>query len=77
MKRVRLILGAGLAGLVLLGSFSTTSFSSGAGNDCKNRCADEYKISKDTCKAIPYKPARKICEDAAKAARNECRVRCR
>ena len=77
MKSLRLILGASLTVLVLLGGFSTTSLSSAGGNDCKDRCADEYRVSKDTCKAIPYKPARKICEDAAKSARNECRRRCR
>jgi hypothetical protein len=77
MKKIRLILGASLPCLVLLGAFSTTSVSSGGGNHCTDRCADRYKIRKDTCKAIPYKPARKICEDAAKSAKNECKRSCR
>jgi len=77
MRRMRLILGASLTGLMLLGAFTTTSVSSGAGNDCKNRCNDHYKVAKDACKAIPLKSARKVCEDSAKSAKNECKRRCR
>jgi hypothetical protein len=77
MRRVRLVFGASLSVLVLLGAFSTTSVSSGGGNHCTDRCADTYKIRKDACKAIPIKQARKVCEDAAKAAKNECKRSCR
>ena len=77
MKRARLIMGASLMLLVLLGGFSTTGLSSSRGSHCTDRCADRYKIRKDTCKAIPYKPGRKICEDAAKSAKNECKRSCR
>ena len=77
MRRMRLVLGASLTCLVLLGAFSTTSVSSSGGNDCKDRCNDRYKIAKDACKAIPLKHARKICEDSAKSAKNECKRRCR
>ena len=77
MKRIRLVLGASLTLLVLLGAFSTTSVSSGGANNCTDRCKDNYKLAKDACKAIPVKQARKICEDAAKSARNECKRECR
>src|ERR1044072_685832 len=77
MKRIRLVLGAILPCLVLLGGFSTASVSSSGRNNCKDRCNDHYKIAKDACKAIPLNRARKVCEDSAKSAKNECKRRCR
>jgi hypothetical protein len=77
MKRLRVILGAGLTSLVLLGASSTTSVSLGGGNVCTDRCAERFKLAKDACKAIPVKQARKLCEDAAKAGKNDCKRDCR
>jgi hypothetical protein len=77
MKRARLILGASLMLLVLLGGFSTTGLSSSRGSHCTDRCADRYKVRKEACKVIPLKHARKTCEEAAKAAKNECKRNCR
>ena len=77
MKGTRLLLRSLLVLLICLGGFSAVSPASAAGNRCKDRCNDRYKIRKDGCKAIPYKHARHACEDAAKQAKNECKHRCR
>lgn len=62
-----------VSGLWVSGSVVTA----GGGNRCSDRCADRYKLRKDTCKAIPLKSARRICEDAAKQAKKECKRSCR
>ena len=48
-----------------------------AGNRCKDRCNDVYRIRKEACRVIPLKGERKICERAAKRAKDDCKHRCR
>ena len=76
MKRIPSMLRSSLMLLVCLGTFAAAGPVSGARNDCKDRCKDRYNLRKDICKAIPYKRQRKVCEDAAKQARNECKRHC-
>ncbi len=77
MKRVTVMLRLTLVSLICLGTFSTVSPASGAGNRCTDRCADIYKVKKDACKLIPFKSERKICERRAKEAKDDCKRRCR
>lgn len=77
MKRATVLFRLSLVWLVCLGTFAAVSPASGAGNRCTDRCADVYRLRKDTCKLIPYKHERHTCEDAAKRAKDECKRRCR
>jgi hypothetical protein len=77
MKRTSLVLLWSLVVLVCLGTFAAAGSASSARNDCKDRCKDRYNLRKDICKAIPYKRQRRVCEDAAKQTRNECKRACR
>ena len=83
MKRITLIIRStlllGVLGTALLAGASSLSSESLAagGNRCTDRCADRYKLRKDTCRAIPLKSARRICQDAAKQAKKECKRNCR
>ena len=71
------ILRCGLAFILCLGTFSAMSPATLAGNRCKDRCNDVYKLEKRACKAIPLKHERHSCEDAAKRTKNNCKHRCR
>jgi len=48
-----------------------------AGNRCKDRCNEVYRLRKDVCRSIPLKGERKRCEKAAKRAKDDCKHRCR
>jgi hypothetical protein len=63
--------------LVCLGMFSAVSPTAIAGNRCKDRCNDAYRLRKDACKLIPLKHERKQCEKSAKRAKDDCKHRCR
>lgn len=63
--------------LICLGTFSFVGPAANAGNRCKDRCNDAYRLRKDTCKLIPYKPERKRCEKNAKRAKDDCKHHCR
>ena len=83
MKRITLVVRStlliGVFGTALAaGSASLSAGSLAAGaSRCSDRCADRYKLRKDTCRAIPLKSARRICQDAAKQAKKECKRNCR
>ena len=63
--------------ILCLGTFVGGSSTGLAGNRCKDRCNDVYRLRKDVCKAIPLKGERKVCERAAKRAKDDCKHRCR
>ncbi len=67
----------GLVFIMCLGTFAGGSSMSFAGNRCKDRCNDVYRIRKDACRVIPLKGERKVCERAAKRAKDDCKHRCR
>ena len=67
----------GLVFIICLGTFAGGSSTTIAGNRCKDRCNDVYRIRKDACRVIPLKGERKICERAAKRAKDDCKHRCR
>ena len=66
-----------LAFILCLGTFAAMSPATLAGNRCKDRCNDVYKLEKRACKAIPLKHERHSCEDSAKHAKDNCKRRCR
>ena len=76
-QRRAMVLRWSLAFILCLGTFSAMSPATLAGNRCKDRCNDVYKLEKRACKAIPLKHERHSCEDAAKRAKNNCKHRCR
>ena len=77
MKQFRRIVSSGLFLLILLAGLSVTTFAGHRhGNRCTDRCADSYQVKKDTCKLIPLKHERKICERRAKESKNDCKHRC-
>jgi hypothetical protein len=63
--------------IVCLGTLAAVGPATVAGNRCKDRCNDIYKLEKRACKAIPLKHERHTCEDAAKRAKDNCKRRCR
>jgi hypothetical protein len=63
--------------LVCLGTFGAVTSPANAGDRCKDRCNDAYRLRKDICRAIPFKHERKQCEKSAKRAKDECKHRCR
>jgi hypothetical protein len=69
----RALLLAAVCCLMLAGG-SSTAF---AGNRCKDRCNDAYRLRKDVCRSIPLKGERKRCEKAAKRAKDNCKHNCR
>ena len=75
-RRAR-ILRWSLVFLLCLGTFVGGRSTTIAGNRCKDRCNDVYRLRKDVCKAIPLKGERKRCESAAKRAKDDCKHRCR
>ena len=77
MKAVKIIRAVTLSFVVAVVMLLGVSNTSEAGNRCKDRCADRYKVAKDACKLIPFKNERKICERRAKEAKNDCKHRCR
>ena len=77
MARGSRILRCSLVFVLLLGTFAGGSLTTEAGNRCKDRCNDVYRIRKDACRLIPLKGERKICERAAKRAKDDCKHRCR
>ena len=77
MKKATFVLRWSLMLLVCLGTFLAMGPPSEAGNHCKDRCDDVYRLKKDACKLLPYKHERHRCEDRAKRAKNECKHRCR
>lgn len=77
MKLTTVVLRLSFALIVCLGTFAATSSPSVAGDRCKDRCNDAYRLRKDVCRAIPLKHERKSCEKAAKRAKDECKRRCR
>ena len=77
MKRSSVVLRLSLAFLVFMGTFAALSPASVAGNRCKDRCNEVYRLRKDVCRAIPLKHERHSCEKAAKRAKDECKRRCR
>jgi hypothetical protein len=77
MKLTTIILRLSFAFIVCLGTFAATSSTSVAGDRCKDRCNDVYRLRKDVCRAIPLKGERKSCEKAAKRAKDDCKHRCR
>jgi hypothetical protein len=76
MERTTVVLRLSLAFLVCLGMFAGAS-PAVAGNRCKDRCNDVYRLRKDVCKAIPLKHERHSCEKAAQRAKDNCKRRCR
>ena len=77
MKATRVLLRLSLALMIFLGTFVALSPVSVAGNRCKDRCNEVYRLRKDVCRAIPLKHERKSCEKAAKRAKDDCKHRCR
>jgi hypothetical protein len=77
MKLTTIILRWSFASLVCLGTFGSMSPESVAGDRCKDRCNDVYRLRKDVCREIPLKHERKSCEKAAKRAKDGCKRRCR
>ena len=77
MKLTMVILRLSFAVVVCLGTFAAMSPASVAGNRCKDRCNEVYRLRKDVCRAIPLKHERKSCEKAAKRAKDDCKRRCR
>jgi hypothetical protein len=77
MKRTMVVLRLSLAFSMCLGMFGTMSIAAVAGNRCKDRCNEVYRLRKDVCRAIPLKHERKSCEKAAKRAKDNCKGRCR
>ena len=76
MKRT-FVLRFSLLVVVCLGTFSAVSPIASAGNRCKDRCNDAYRLRKDACKMIPFKHERKQCEKSAKRAKDDCKHNCR
>ena len=66
-----------LAFILCLGTFAAMSPTTLAGNRCKDRCNDVYKLRKSACRSIPLKHERHRCEDAAKRGKNNCKRNCR
>ena len=64
-----------LAFILCLGTFAAMSPATLAGNRCKDRCNDVYKLRKDECKSR-RNHERHRCEDAAKRERDNCKHRC-
>ena len=77
MKSTTVILRLSFALIVCLGTFAAMNPATVAGNRCKDRCNEVYRLRKDVCRAIPLKHERKSCEKAAKRAKDECKHRCR
>jgi hypothetical protein len=71
------VLRSSLAFILCLGTLAFVSPATVAGNRCKDRCNDVYKLEKRACKVIPLKHERHSCEDAAKRAKDNCKRRCR
>jgi len=76
MKR-RCALKFSLLLLICLGTFGAVTPAANAGNRCKDRCNEAYRLRKDVCRAIPFKHERKQCEKSAKRAKDDCKHRCR
>jgi hypothetical protein len=77
MKSANAVLRLSFAFILYLGTFAAVTPASIAGDRCKDRCNDVYRLRKDVCKEIPLKHERKSCEKAAKRSRDECKHRCR
>jgi hypothetical protein len=77
MKRTRILWGVSLAFLLCLETFFGLAPAAVAGNRCKDRCNQVYRLRKDACRAIPLKHERHSCEKAAKRAKDDCKHRCR
>ena len=77
VKSISIVLRLSFAVLLCLGTFAAVNPTSIAGNRCKDKCNDVYRLRKDVCKAIPLKNERKACEKATKRAKDDCKHRCR
>jgi len=77
VKSTSIVLRLSFAVFLCLGTFAAVNPTSIAGNRCKDKCNDVYRLRKDVCKAIPLKNERKVCEKAAKRAKDDCKHRCR
>lgn len=77
MKRTRILWGVSLAFFLCLETFLGLVPAAVAGNRCKDRCNQVYRLRKDACRAIPLKHERHSCEKAAKRAKDDCKHRCR
>ena len=66
-----------LAFVLCLAAFIPASAATPPSNRCKDRCNDVYRLKKDLCRTIPLKNERKLCEKAAKRAKDDCKHRCR
>ena len=77
MRRTRVVPRLVLALMICLGVFALPGTGSAAGNRCKDRCNDAYRLRRDVCRAIPLKHERKSCEKSAKRAKDDCKHRCR
>lgn len=71
------ILRLSLVIILWLGTLVTGGSAAIAGNRCKDRCNDAYRLRKDVCRAIPLKHERKSCEKSAKHAKDDCKHHCR
>jgi hypothetical protein len=72
-----MILRLGLAFILCLGTFVAADAATAPSNRCKDRCNEVYRLKKDLCRSIPLKHERKLCEKAAKRAKDDCKHRCR
>ena len=77
MKPTKVVLRLSLAFIVCLGTFAAINPAAVAGDRCKDRCNEVYRLRKGVCRAIPLKHERKSCEKAAKRAKDDCKHRCR
>ena len=77
MKRTKVVPRLVLGLMICLGAFALPGTAPAAGNRCKDRCNDAYRLRKDACKIIPLKNERKRCEQGAKRAKDDCKHRCR
>jgi len=77
MKRTTRILKLSLASFVCLETFLGLAPAAVAGNRCKDRCNEVYRLRKEVCRTIPLKHERHRCEKAAKRGKDDCKHRCR
>jgi hypothetical protein len=77
MKSTNAVLRLSFAFIMCLGTFAAVTPASIAGDRCKDRCNDVYRLRKDVCKSIPLKHERKSCEKATKRSKDDCKHRCR